>query len=243
MLQAVVLGLILMGAPSSPGPLGTRALDPGGSPREASSQNQQASAQALEIPTVPEPTIEELLIQLERANGDSLLATQSKAFARFTQEVEAYHGWNAQRLAEGMHRRAQATWSAMTLALVCTRLGDSDRATRVLRSALEAEKDPVLQYELLERLGLAQLGAGKESAARGPLGSAFRRGSVNAGVVLGRIELRDGRMAQARAIFRTLLDKQPPPSWALRGWGLSMLPEPAAKSVPANPRTPVTPAP
>jgi hypothetical protein len=220
-LPAIVLGLSLMSGMADDPVL----------PQPWTAQEATDPAQAPEAEVAPQ-TIEELLIELERASGETLKKSQAKSFARFTQEVEAYNGWNAQRIAEGMHRRAEASWSAMTLALVSTRLGDSERATRVLRDAIEVETNPVTQYELYERLGLAHMGAGREMQARGPLGSAFRRGSVNAGVVLGRIELRDGRMPQARAIFRTLLDKEPPASWALRGWGLSMLPPPESTQNP-----------
>jgi len=138
-----------------------------------------------------------------------------------------------------MHARAQAPWSAMTLALISTRLGDTGRATRILRLAIERESNPVLRYELLERLGLALAGGGDEQAARAPLGSAFRQGSANAGVVLARMDLREGRMHRARKIFRTLLQETPPQSWALRGWGLSLLPQPPSALAPH--RTPVTP--
>jgi hypothetical protein len=127
-------------------------------------------------------------------------------------------------LAEAMHGRAAATWSAMTLALICTRDGLAARAQEVLLEQLERTPEGVEHYELLERLGLARLGAGDETGSLAPLGAAFARGSANAGVVLGRLELHAGHLGRARSLFRSLLDEDPPQSWALRGWGLSMVP-------------------
>lgn len=165
-----------------------------------------------------------LVEALERAAESTLGPLIQEGFDELLLEVKAFRGASAKALAEALHRRAGAVWSAMSLALISTQTGDSDRATEVLRSAIEGASDPREEYDLLERLGLALQGSGQERRALAPLGSAFARGSVNAGVVLGRIALREGRLRQARAIFRTLLDEDPPPSWALRGWGLAMLP-------------------
>lgn len=153
------------------------------------------------------------------------------AFEEFMHHNRAYRLELSRPLAEAMHSRAEATWSAMSLALVSTRDGDSTRAREVLRQQLARTPEGVETYELRERLGLAILGAGEERLARAPLGSAFARGSSNAGVVLGRLALSHGRLERARALFRSLLDEEPPQSWALRGWGLSML-------APHNPRNP-----
>ncbi|MFT7486188.1 MAG: hypothetical protein ACI9F9_002043 [Candidatus Paceibacteria bacterium] len=178
-----------------------------------------------------------LLKQLQSAEGQDLSQAWQKGFEQMMVEIRAYRAAPARALAEAMHQRAQATWSAMSLALICTRMGDSASATRVLREAVERSTNKQEQYELLERLGLALRGAGFDKDAQGPLGSAFARGSANAGVVLGRIALQEGRRGQARSIFRTLLPADPPQAWALRGWGLSMLPtrqDPAARVTPSS---------
>ena len=166
---------------------------------------------------------------LETVEDAELSGLLQLAFGEFMVQTREYHLEAARQLAEDMHARARAGWSAMSLALVCTRSGDSSRAEEILRLEIARTPEGPSQFELLERLGLAIQGGGDEAAALGPLGSAFARGSGNAGVVLGRIALREGRTLEARAIFRTLLTEDPPQSWALRGWGLSMLP-------PARPR-------
>lgn len=168
--------------------------------------------------------LDQRLEQLRSAPQGELPAVLQAAFAEFLESVRTYELEVARHLAEGMHARAGAPWSAMSLALVSTRAGDSPRAEEVLRHQLSLTPDGPDRHALLERLGLARLGAGKQASGLGPLGSAYARGSPNAGVVLGRIALREGRRGEARAVFRTLLEQEPPQSWALRGWGLSMLP-------------------
>lgn len=162
--------------------------------------------------------------------GDSEVGAWLQAgFEEFLTAAEAYEGERAVLLAEALHERARAPWSAMSLALISTRTGDSTRAASVLEGALDAELDPVTERDLLERLGLALMAGGSREPGLAALGSAFCRGSNNAAVVLGRLALREGRPRQARAIFRTLLVNDPPPSWALRGWGLSLLPAAAPR--------------
>ena len=78
--------------------------------------------------------------------------------------------------------------------------------------------------DLYDRRALGRIGAGRTDLARRDLGAALARGSSDAGVVLGRIALTEGRLEDARAIFRELLAEEPPQAWALRGWGLTMLP-------------------
>lgn len=175
------------------------------------------------------PALEARLVQLRDAPPEELGSVLQAAFGEFMAHVRGYELDAARQLAEGMHDRADAPWSAMSLALVSTRAGDTPRAYEVLSLQLARTPEGPDRHALLERLGLARLGAGEEAGALGPLGSAFARGSSNAGVVLGRIALREGRLGEARAVFRTLLEQEPPQSWALRGWGLSMLP-PAAGS-------------
>ena len=179
----------------------------------------------------PGPERSRALVQLlGSVEPEGLQPVLVAAFDEFMHHNRAYRLELSIPLAEAMHGRAGATWSAMSLALVSTRYGDSARARVVLRQQLDRTPEGVEAYELRERLGLAILGAGEERLARAPLGSAFARGSANAGVVLGRLALSHGRQERARALFRSLLDEDPPQSWALRGWGLSML-------APRNPRS------
>ena len=165
-----------------------------------------------------------LLTALEAVGEGELEACLQMAYAEFLNETLAYRLDLSLPLAEAMHRRAQAGWSAMCLGLSHTRSGNSARAREVLGAQLARTPEGVLQSDLLERLGLAALGAGDERAARIHLGSALARGSNNAGVVLGKLALDRGRLDEARNLFRPLLEEEPSQSWAHRGWGLSMLP-------------------
>ncbi len=165
-----------------------------------------------------------LVETLQGTSAEDLAGVLQVVFEEFIDSTRRYEIEQARALAEAMFARAPAGWSAMSLALICTRAGESSRALEVLRTQVAGTPEGPAQYELLERLGLAIQGSGHEAAALGPLGSAFARGSANAGVVLGRIALREGQLEQARSIFRTLLTQEPPQSWAMRGWGLSMLP-------------------
>jgi tetratricopeptide (TPR) repeat protein len=167
----------------------------------------------------------ELLVEaLGEVGGEEKDPCLRLAYEEFMNQTGAFRLDLALPLAEAMHSTAGASWSAMCLALSSTRAGHSERAREVLAKQLERTPDGPPRYELLERLGLAHLGAGREQEARKFLGAAFARGSANAGVVLGRIDLDGGRPERARAIFRSLLDEEPSISWARRGWGLSMLP-------------------
>lgn len=209
------MGLMLGLAWNAPAATCVRLVDPIAYTRPLTALDQDPVA-------LPE---DELVRRIESATQEQLGPMLREGFDQMMVEVRAYNDVRARRLAEALHARAAATWSAMSLALVSTRMGDSERATRVLREAIPLAPTAADEYGLLERLGLVLQASGDEEAARGPFGSAYARGSANAGVVLGRIALRDGQMGQARAIFRTLLHEDPPQSWALRGWGLSMLPE------------------
>lgn len=145
-------------------------------------------------------------------------------FDDFLAAAGRYDGEVALELAEALHARADAPWSAMSLSLIHTRCGDPNRGVDVLRKALVTAPDPATERDLVAALGLALSVAGRREPGLAAFGSAFCRGSDNAGVVLGRLALREGRLERARAIFRTLLRSTPPPAWALRGWGLSLLP-------------------
>ncbi len=168
---------------------------------------------------------EALLGALDEVGEEELPACLEVAWEEFRNETRAYRLDLALPLAEAMHRRAEAPWSAVSLALASTRAGRSERAREVLLAQLRTTAGGPTEYELLERVGLAALGAGNEQEARKFLGAAFARGSANAGVVLGRLALAEARREQSKALFRSLLDEEPSQSWAHRGWGLSMLPD------------------
>jgi len=139
-----------------------------------------------------------------------------------------------------LQERYLAAWSAIDLAVTHSRLGNVAALDILLASAIqreEAEGRPTA--DLWSRWGLARLGFGDESTARDYLGRALARGSTDAALVLGLMDLRAGRLESARNGLRPLILSDPPAAWALRGWGVSLLPpahtEPAVGPPHRNP--------
>jgi tetratricopeptide (TPR) repeat protein len=130
-----------------------------------------------------------------------------------------------------LHERYGGSATAYDLALTHRALGQGEAAERVLAAALAAlQGDDGGRADLWEARGLNALGFGDEARARDYLGRALSNGSDGAGLVLSRLELMSGRPAPARAGFQALILDSPPPDWAWRGWGMTLLPlaEPAA---------------
>lgn len=164
------------------------------------------------------------------------------AFERFQALMDAFRLERALPLAEAMFARRPAGWSAVNLARALTRAGRHVEARAVLTAQIERDSDPASLVALHDERALAALGAGDERAGERDLGYAWARGSPNAGVVLGQRALTAGLRERARAIFRTLLDAEPPEAWALRGWGLSMVRPPRSGAGDPHP-SPLTPDP
>jgi hypothetical protein len=127
-------------------------------------------------------------------------------------------------IGRNLHRRAHATWSAISLALTTMRAGLADEcdgllADQIARTTLQADL-----AVLWDHRGIAALGAGWESAGRFALGRAVLHGSSDAAAVLARLDLAAGRIAAARAGFRAALIENPASDWSRRGWALSLLP-------------------
>jgi hypothetical protein len=133
----------------------------------------------------------------------------------------------ARPLQEILHERYRAPWSAIDLALTCSRLGDEAGVARVLGETIAHEEAAGRSSaDLWSTWGNAVLGFGDESRARDYLGRALARGSTNAALVLGRLELDAGRLEAARMSFRPSILSERPAAWAVRGWGTSLLPAP-----------------
>jgi len=169
--------------------------------------------------------------------GTMQLSRAQLEFAWNTAVAEA----RALRLAEGalpiqelLHERYGAAWSAVDLALTQSRLGDREGLDRVLGSAIERERAAGrATAELWSRWGIATLGFGDEARARDYLGRALAEGSTDAALVLGKAEFESGHAAAARASWRPSILSDTPSPWALRGWGLTLLPK--AHTLPATP--------
>ena len=135
-----------------------------------------------------------------------------------------------------LHKRYAAAWTAIHLSLSLMRMGDLDALNQVMGQVIAQEEAAGRSSaELWSQWGLAQLGAGNEQRARDYLGFALARGSSNAAIILGRLDLQQGRIAQARANFRPSLLTERPSAWALRGWGASLLPQAQTQPIGSKP--------
>jgi len=171
-----------------------------------------------------------------RAIQDALEATDAALDSRQRRlawevgvdEARALRLDGARSIQEELHRRSLAVWSAMDLSLTLSRLGLAEAADRVLAEQIEREAAAGRDTgDLWSRRGTQTLGNGDEARARDYLGHGLARGSADAGVVLARLDLESGRIAEARAGFRALLLDPAPSPWAARGWGLTLLPPPS----------------
>lgn len=146
--------------------------------------------------------------------------------------VTAYDGYAGERallLARAMHEVSGAIWSVEILEGTCRRLGLYEHAAAVIQEQLTRTPSGPDQVFLLERRALVAAGAGDPSAQLEFLGRALAAGGVDAQQVLGRRALSAGRLERARGLFRGLVERQTLEGgvnapWALRGWGVTLLP-------------------
>lgn len=130
---------------------------------------------------------------------------------------------------ELLHGHSQATWSANNWATTLQRAGQVELADAVLAEQVERERaagNTAAVLDLTNTRGIHALGRGDEHAARGHLGRALAGGYIDSGLVLSRLDLDRGDLPRARAGFRALLVEPEPHAWALRGWGVALLPAP-----------------
>ena len=104
------------------------------------------------------------------------------------------------------------------------------RAT--LAEATNRATDPALRLDLIQRWALAAFAANETKLGEQLYGKALVAGGTDAYQVLGMRALRNGELDRARRLFRALmLDRSAAEEgfvatpWALRGWGVSLLPE------------------
>lgn len=166
----------------------------------------------------------EWIERVATAQGDDYGPTLQGAYERFRERVDAYDMQAAEALAVALHDRAHGDWSAEGLSLVLSRRGRYDASRAVLTEQLERVADPARRAVLVQALALRALGAGRDDLARRELGAAYAAGNDDAGVVLALLALTAGERDRTRTVSRALIVDEPRPAWALRAWGLSMLP-------------------
>lgn len=147
-----------------------------------------------------------------------------RGFAEFMRATERMSSDQAVVLAEALHGRASAVWSAQNLAIAYTRQGSYQAGSGCLIEALERDMSPADRSMLQSRLSLVYWGEGGLLAARSLLGAGLCQGNSDSGIVLGLSSLERGRFDRAKTLFRSVLGHDPSQPWARKGWGLSMVP-------------------
>jgi hypothetical protein len=124
-----------------------------------------------------------------------------------------------------LHERFQDPATAIDLSITHRALGHGDAADLVLAAALRrAQQSETPAGDLWEARGINSSAFGDEQAARDSLGKALAEGSMGAALLVARLDLMSGRTDPARLGFGALVHEDPPPDWAWRGWGMTLLP-------------------
>ena len=185
------------------------------------------------------------LVAIEEVDDAGLQPRLNILYEAMVADADAWRMREAEALALALHERTQATWSAISLALLSTRMGQDARADRVLGRQIEATSVSAERTALLSQRAISALGAGREAACRDHLGRAIQAGSKDAVQILALLEFGAARYDRARRLFGTLLLPDPDGSeepleavpWALRGYGLALLESAREPVAPAGPPT------
>lgn len=204
-------GLSLLLAVACAAPVGTReAQDPAARAADRAVEIAEGLHAVADDPQAVEPRLRE-------------------AFEAWRVAYDGYRGEAARTIAEAMHAVAAERWSAEVLEGTCRRLGDYASADRALAEQIRRTVDPAERRALLERRAIVAAGAGWTEREREFLGRALAAGGTDAYQMLARRALADGETARARTLFRALVERHldtpaEAPPWALRGWGMTLLP-------------------
>ena len=161
--------------------------------------------------------------------GEEVQPLLQGAWELFLEEHDAYRSDTALAVAEAMHAAAPAPWSAGCLEGILRRRGEYERADEVLERQIAATEDPLARRALVERRAILAGAAGWLDQERDLLGRALAEGGTDAWQMLARYALSAGERERARRLFRILVERSrgapaEAAPWALRGWGLALLP-------------------
>ena len=129
--------------------------------------------------------------------------------------------------ARALHASAPDRRTARLLARVLRLRGETDDAAALLERTVADSTDAADRAALRDDLGEVRLAAGDEDAALREFGAALALGSGRAAEHLAARALSDGRIARARALYRSLEDEAYRRHGAARGYGLALLAVPA----------------
>ncbi len=163
---------------------------------------------------------------LEVTTGAWSPAQISSAYRAGVEAAEDLRLEEAISIQQPLHDRVAEEWSAFNLALSLRRTGLYQRADRVLDEQIAKGASA----DLYSQRGLNSLGSGNVKKARTHLGAALARGSMDAAVMLARLDLADGEFHSARAGFRAVLAENSTNAWARRGWGVAQVQRPLPQS-------------
>ncbi len=178
------------------------------------------------------------LERAEQVNGDlqscsdaDLAPLQKAAYGFFIDDMRAFRGRSAERLAEAMHGRARATWSMICVSGSRLRMGQGSGALEVVRTHLAKIENTAPADEVRavwDRLALVARGLGETDQMLDALGQSLAMGSEDALQLLGWEGLVQSDGDGASRLFGALLDRaqveeREPAPWALPGWGLALL--------------------
>ena len=171
------------------------------------------------------PALDQALCLGLAQTPDSLLEPLfERGYREFLAHSEAARADPALALAESLHARALAVWSAQNLAIARTRSGAYTGAASVLQERLKGPLSNPDRALLASRLSIVHLGEGGLLSARRALGRGLLRRGSDSAIVLGLLALEGGGTDRSRRLYRSVLSRDPEQPWAQRGWGLSMVP-------------------
>ncbi|GEM_PF-2546367 len=154
------------------------------------------------------------------------------SYEAFLEELERYASAPARQVAEAMYLASPAVWSCLCVEGSARRMGDLPRAAEVLAATLTWVSDRSARLELRERRSIVAAGAGWKSDELDWLGRGLAMGGTDSLQMRARLALAARRFDRARTLFRVLVDRgrgsrptlADAAPWALRGWGLALLP-------------------
>lgn len=170
------------------------------------------------------PSDAECIERVQSAEGEELQSALQSAYAKFMEHIDAFELDRAEPLIRAMHARVLADWSAVNYSLLLGRADRFAEARSVLSDQMDRATSLEARAELHQIRALSTLGSGRTAEARREMGASLLNGSSDAAIVLGWLAISAGETDRARCLARAQLASDPAPAWALRTFGLSMLP-------------------
>ncbi len=169
------------------------------------------------------------------ADGDLRSTRQARAVEVVDEDVRAGRLTTAEALARFLYDSSSSSEFTLALSRVLRASGRDQEAVPLLDTAFDRRAiDASERARLAIERGRVESNLGRETAAARWFGMALSEGSVDAAIHLGQNALDNGDYGGALTVFGALLDGDPVPVRAWRGWGLAqhlaIRPEPITAS-------------